>query len=74
MTIDDFRLTPSERMQPVWQKLEAYLNHRLERARRLNDQPHPEADTARLRGEIKALKGLIDLGKELPPAPSADGR
>lgn len=62
-------LTPAEVNTPVWHKLERYLRRRLEAARERNDGPLTADETAVLRGEIKALKGLLALGRPLPPIP-----
>lgn len=68
---EDFILTAAEKSSPVWFKLKGYLEQRLERARGRNDEPQLADATATLRGEIKALKGLLALGNELPPIPTA---
>lgn len=65
-------LTPAETNSPVWVKLERYLTHALERARKRNDDPLTADQTALVRGEIKALKALLSLGRPLPPIPSRD--
>lgn len=70
---ETFTLSTAEVNTPVWFKIKGHLEQRLERVRGLNDAPRPEAETAALRGEIKALKGLLALGKELPPIETADG-
>lgn len=63
----EFTLTTGERINPLWHKISRYLDRRLDRARKRNDQPLSPEDTALVRGEIKALKGLMALGQELPP-------
>jgi hypothetical protein len=68
---DTFTLTAAEKSSPLWFKLKSYLEQRLERARGRNDGPLSTEDTALVRGEIKALKGLLALGKELPPIETA---
>lgn len=69
---DAFTLTAAEKSSPVWFKLKNYLERRLESARVRNDDARLSPDaTAALRGEIKALKGLLALGKELPPIETA---
>lgn len=70
---EEFRLTPQETQSEVWLKLSRYLERRLARARDRNDGPLPPDQTATVRGEIAALKGLLDLGKSLPPIPRDAG-
>lgn len=62
-------LTPAEVNTPVWNKIERYLRRRLEAARERNDGLLAPDETALVRGEIKALKGLLSLGRPLPPIP-----
>lgn len=69
---ESFILTPAEVANPVWIKLERYLRRRLEVARERNDTPMDAELTAMVRGEIKALKGLLALGRPLPPIPAGD--
>lgn len=70
---NDFTLSAAERSNPLWHKLKLYLDHKLERARaQIEDPTLSEPLTQALRGEIKALKGLLALGKELPPITTAD--
>lgn len=65
-------LTPAEVNTPVWIKLERYLRRRLDSARERNDGPLAPDETAQVRGEIRALKGLLSLGRPLPPIPDGD--
>jgi len=69
---DDLALDTVERGSPVWLKIEKHLAQRLERARGRNDNPLPPEETALVRGEIKALKALLRLGRE--PMPPMDGQ
>jgi hypothetical protein len=46
---------------PAWHQIKKYAQQELERARIANDAQLSEAHTAALRGEIKALKKLLDL-------------
>lgn len=62
-------LTPAEANTPVWHKLERHLRRRLDAARERNDGPLAPDETAMVRGEIRALKGLLSLGRPLPPIP-----
>ena len=59
-------LNEVERQSAVWKKIEAYLNERLEICRKKNDGDLGELETARLRGEIKAIKNLRLIGETLP--------
>lgn len=68
-----FVLSPAERGSPLWLKLKAYLDQRLQNARERNDGPLDADQTARTRGEIDALKALLRLGRELPPFDDGDG-
>jgi hypothetical protein len=43
----------------AWQKLKEHINKKIEAKRKANDKDHDEVKTAKLRGEIKALKELI---------------
>lgn len=58
-----FTLTNADRINPLWMRLEEYLNERLEAKRRQNDARADQAATDFLRGEIAQLKALIALGK-----------
>lgn len=70
MSAQEFRLTPQEANSEVWLKVSRYLAERLERARLKNDSVLlPPLDTQAVRGEIKALRDLLALAKELPPVP-----
>jgi hypothetical protein len=72
-TDQDFVLTPFERTSPLWIKIELFLKQRLEKARLMNDAPLSPEQTARVRGEIAALKALVRLGREpMPPIETAD--
>lgn len=61
-----FKLTEYESMSPVWQKLQGYMEARLETLRLKNDRNRGERDTAFLRGEIAELKFLLSLDKPQP--------
>jgi hypothetical protein len=58
-----FTLTAEDRQSSLWRRLEMHLIERLASARRRNDHPMPETNTASIRGEIKILSELIKLGK-----------
>lgn len=59
-------LTQRDRDSDTWEKLHAYLTERLDELRRKNDNDMGEIETARLRGQIREVKGLLALGNEKP--------
>lgn len=67
---DDFKLTPGERNNPLWAKLERYLNDRLEMNRRKNDGDLEPLETAKVRGRIAVIKDLLALAKDPAAGPS----
>jgi len=69
---EDYVLTTIERTSPLWIKIEQFLTQRIEKSRAMNDAPLTPEHTARLRGEIAALKALARLGRE-PMPPIQDG-
>ena len=64
--MNDFALSDHDRSSGLWVRLKAHLEARLQDARRKNDGPLNEYDTATLRGEIKTLRHLIGLGDSRP--------
>lgn len=64
--MNDFELSGHDKVHPLWMRLKAHLEDRLASARRQNDRPQSEAETALLRGEIKALNRIIALGDDRP--------
>lgn len=60
-------LTRDELYSSAWGKVRDYCEQRLETLRILNDGDHDTSVTARLRGEIRAYKNLLEFGKP-PPA------
>jgi hypothetical protein len=68
---EDHVLSSIERTSPLWIKIELFLKERLEKARARNDTALSPDETARVRGEIAALKALARLGRE--PMPPIDG-
>jgi hypothetical protein len=64
--VTPFTLTEGEKATPLWHRLKAHLQDRLDAARARNDAILSEPETAALRGEIKALKALIRLGDPTP--------
>ncbi len=63
---DLFALADHEKTSILWVRLQEHLNEKLTAARRRNDAPMSEAETATLRGEIKTLKWIIALGDDRP--------
>lgn len=50
---------------PVWGRLTETLHDRLQRLRELNDDESSPEKTARIRGQIREVKRLINLHTEL---------
>ena len=63
---NEFRLTEIESASALWARLSTHLEERLRILREKNDNPIDPIETARIRGEIKAVKQLLDVGQ--PPA------
>jgi hypothetical protein len=61
-----FALTEDDRHSPLWMRLKAHFEDSLADARRSNDRPFSERETATLRGEIMCLKKLIRLDADRP--------
>lgn len=60
-------LSDGERMSSAWSKVELHLTNRLDELRRANDSSELTAEqTAAIRGEIRAVKSLMTIGKERP--------
>lgn len=65
-----FALSPGDRATPLWIRLVEHLEKRLQQQRINNDSPDlTEQQTAKIRGHIECLKGLIALGNERPVIP-----
>lgn len=62
--LSPFVLTPVERQDPLWLKLRAHMERRIDQLRRENDQDLEPAKTARVRGQITALTALIALDRD----------
>jgi len=62
MIID--KLTKEEVESPLWKKLEAHFQERLNDARMNNDYDHEEKNTNHLRGRISAFKEILELNQE----------
>lgn len=60
-------LSEADRQSPLWRKLKAYFEARLEKNRARNDSPTlSEAETAALRGAIAELKHMTRLDQPVP--------
>lgn len=71
----DFQLTDGEKSHPLWARLKAHLESRLVAARMRNDDAQMSPiDTAALRGSIKCLKSIIQLGDDVPLIGEHEGR
>lgn len=62
----EFQLSEQDKATSLWVRLLSHFEDRLALARIRNDAPLTEAETAVLRGEIKALKALIRLNAVRP--------
>jgi hypothetical protein len=56
----------------TWIEIEAYLRKELQRLRERNDKNINAIETAHLRGEIKAVRGLLDLPSQVTQVPKDD--
>lgn len=61
-----FTLSDQDRNSALWLRLSEELTNRLDRARRKNDGPLTEQETATVRGEIHCLMMIIKLGQDRP--------
>jgi len=62
MTDESFKFTANELGSTAWAKLHSYIDSRISALRIKNDAELDELATARLRGQIVALKNLLALG------------
>ena len=75
-----FRLTPMDRQDPVWQKLVVHFEKRLAQLRQQNDQDLNIEKTAHLRGRIQEVISTLALNRDSPiieigfPAALGDGK
>ena len=57
----------------TWGRLTKHLQHRLQELRESNDSPSCDADkTALIRGQIKAIKEILDLAASVSSSPDGD--
>lgn len=61
-----------ERDSSTWQKVEAYINERLDALRTNNDADLDPIQTALVRGRIRELKALVDQSKDDQPLVTMD--
>lgn len=59
-------LTSEDKHTALWQKLMAHWEDRLASLRMQNDGDKPETETARLRGQIVAVKACLALNSAPP--------
>lgn len=59
-----FPLTNEEKATPLWKRLEAFLNGRLQELRESNDGMKLEPDRCQLVGRIAEVKFLLSFGKD----------
>ena len=65
-------LNHAEKESPLWKKLKAYLEDRLEASRKLNDSDLTVEQTAKQRGKIAEIKSLLALETPPPSIKSGD--
>ena len=58
------KLTEEQLRSPLWQELRKEYERKLASKRKLNDNVTGEIETAKLRGEIKAIKEFLKLDPE----------
>lgn len=57
----------------TWRRLTTHLQARLQELRESNDSPSCDADkTALIRGQIKAVKEILDLADSVSSSPDGD--
>jgi hypothetical protein len=64
--MNDFQLSETDKASGLWLRLKEHFEERIAAARQRNDNIQSDADTAALRGEIRALKRLVRLGEDRP--------
>lgn len=63
-----FQLSDADRAGSLWPRLCARWEERIDQLHiELENEKNTEAETAALRGQIKALRQQLALNKELPP-------
>lgn len=59
-------LDSNDRQSPTWRKLKTYMESRLIELRLKNDNDMSEISTAKLRGSLMEIKGLLALADVEP--------
>ena len=67
-----FTLTPGDLISPTWARLRKHMEARLQSLRVKNDNDLDPIATAKLRGEVRALKNLLALSESQPRQMVAD--
>lgn len=62
----------NDRNSPTWRKLREHLQEKLQSLRARNDSDLDAIATAKLRGEIRAIRNTLALGEIPTPAEEAD--
>lgn len=60
------KFTPADRADPMWQRLRAYIVERIEYHRTQNDNDLTPEQTAKVRGRIAELTGILRLSEDRP--------
>lgn len=64
MSIDALTLTPTEKASPLWIRLKAHYDARLQALRERNDQVMTEGERNKLLGQICEVKKFLAMGQE----------
>lgn len=70
---EQFEFSDAERRDPLWNRIKAFLEGRLQSHRLDNDNNKSPEDTAKLRGRIAELKYLLDLDRRVEHVPAEPG-
>lgn len=62
------KLEPHELDSSAWKKVAAYVEERIKEQVRSLENDKPEIETAKLRGQLKALRGVLKLGQPEQPS------
>ena len=63
MALEAFKLEPQDLTNPLWIRLEAYLQQALAEQRLMNDAMQPMERTEHIRGRIAQIKQLLNAGR-----------
>lgn len=61
-----FKLAPLEAQSALWLKISRELERKLTVLREKNDRDHTLEETARIRGEIRAVKSMLEWASTTP--------